>query len=278
LKSGEFTFLLLSGDEVVSTASNTAAKDGESGVFVLSVPTITKAGEYTYTVVEKLEKADNGVAYDYSLYTVVLKVVDQNAKLVVENVSIFKDQNTVSAIEFNNTYVPKSTEVTLGATKVLEGRDLINGEFTFELKNAAGEVIDTATNDVDGLVTFDSLTYEKAGVYTYTISEVIDSLEYVTYDTSVHTIVVTVTDNQEGYLTAAVDESKEVVFTNVYKEPEPTPTPTPTPTPDPTPTPKPDGPGVNTGDSSNIFGFMAMAMTALAAIYVTLFVRRRTTK
>lgn len=126
---------------------------------------------------------------------------------------------------FVDTYKAKGTSAQLGAKKLLDGAVLNKDQFQFQLKDADGKVLQTKANDGDGKVTFDDISYDKAGEYVYSISEVIpsdavnDVKDGITYDPSAHTVKVVVTDGGQGQLHASVkyDDSDTVpVFTNKY--------------------------------------------------------------
>ena len=122
-----------------------------------------------------------------------------------------------SEIVFNNTYAAAPATVNLTATKVLEGADLSDGQFTFDLLNN-GDVMDRATNDAKGNVAFRELTLKQAGTYTFTMREVAGDVEGMTYDTAEHTIKISVVDKGEGQLEATV-EGNNPTFTNSYTAP-----------------------------------------------------------
>ena len=105
--------------------------------------------------------------------------------------------------------------------KVLKGRLLAEGEFTFELKDVNGAVMQTAKNDASGRVTFDKLTFNRVGTYIYTVNEKHEQAKGITYDTSVYTYKITVTDNEQGDYQAKVETTPDqVLFTNVYTKPQ----------------------------------------------------------
>ena len=132
---------------------------------------------------------------------------------------------TYDGYDVTNSYTPKksSVSVALGASKILNGRALVDGEFSFELKDVNGNVLQTKQNDENGAINFDRITYDTAGRYTYTISEVVGDDATITYDDTVYNVIVTVTDSEEGDLTAEVtDENGDVLnaaFTNTYTQP-----------------------------------------------------------
>lgn len=122
---------------------------------------------------------------------------------------------------FSNSYAPAATEVKLGASKVLSGKDLKEGQFSFQLKDADGKVLQTAKNAAGGTVGFEAISYDKPGTYTYSISEVDDGQKNVTYDAAEHQVTVMVTDDGAGHLVATVTYDGDVapVFKNTYTPP-----------------------------------------------------------
>ena len=232
--AGEFSFTITAtGDNAdhVSPKTLTGTNDASGNVsFSGEGFTFDEAGEYTFTVSEVLPQDDdpetpgvqhNGVTYDETTYDVTAKVTNGAGNKLVAKWDL---GTAAGGVTFKNAYEPDETaNVSLGATKVLNGRDLVAGEFTFELVDGQGNVVATATNAADGSVFFSSIEFTEAGTYTYLIREVAGSLANVTYDTATHTATVTVTDNGDGTLTATVlyDGSGSLpVFTNTYKVPE----------------------------------------------------------
>lgn len=214
MKAGEFEFQLLDGTKVVATGTNDA-----SGKVTLSSITYTKPGTYNYTLCEVgggSQKA--GVQYDGSTFAVTTTVTDNgNGTLSVAH-KVDNDANTVG---FTNSYTPAATSVTLGASKVLNGKSLDAEEFTFVLTDEGGEQV-TATNDANGMVVFPAIGYSEPGTYQYTIAEVKGDESDVTYDESEYAVTVTVEDNGEGSLVATVayEGGNAPVFTNMYNAPE----------------------------------------------------------
>ena len=213
LAEGEFEFELVEDGEVVRTATN--ATDGS--VYFDAIE-YTLPGEHTYTVREAAGEA-GGVTYDDSSYKVVVNVTDNGEGKLVATAEAEGD------ITFNNTYEAEPTSVTISASKVLNGAQLKGGDFTFQLASN-GKVVATATNDVNGAVTFESVKFTEAGTYTYTIAEAKGNAEGVTYDETVFTATVEVTDDLEGHLSATVSYDATPVFKNTYTAPV-TPQPTP---------------------------------------------------
>lgn len=227
LAVGEFTFDLLEDDVVVASGANDA-----NGTVTLSPISYEAPGTHTYTLREACPNAlglYKGVTYDGTTYTVVTTVSDNgDGTLTVTH----KLEGTTESAGFTNKYHAMPTQVSIGAIKVLEGRELKKDEFSFKL---VGEGIEsTVTNDADGKISFDKFEYSEPGTHVYTISEVKGDEAGMTYDKSVFTATVNVVDDGEGNLKASVtytkgDKSVEgIVFNNAYKKPE-----TPVPTPDP---------------------------------------------
>lgn len=214
MKAGEFEFQLLEGGNVVATGTNDA-----SGKVALSPITYTKPGTYNYTLCEVgggSQKA--GVQYDGSTFAVTTTVTDNgDGTLSVAH----KVDNDANAVGFTNSYIPAATSVTLGASKVLNGKSLDAEEFAFVLTDEGDEQV-TATNDANGMVVFPAIQYGEAGTYQYTIAEVKGDESDVTYDESEYAVIVTVEDNREGSLVATVayKGGNAPVFTNTYNAPE----------------------------------------------------------
>lgn len=214
MKAGEFEFQLLEGTNVVATGTNDA-----SGKVALSPITYTKPGTYNYTLCEVgggSQKA--GVQYDGSTFAVTTTVTDNGKGTLSVAHKVDNDANTVG---FTNSYAPVATSVTLGASKVLNGKSLDAEEFAFVLTDEGGEQV-TATNDVNGMVVFPAIQYGEAGTYQYTIAEVKGDESDVTYDESEYAVTVAVEDNGEGSLVATVayEGGNAPVFTNTYNAPE----------------------------------------------------------
>lgn len=196
MAAGEFAFELLEGDKVVATGTNSA-----DGSVALSPITYTKPGTHSYMLREVgggTQKA--GVQYDGSTFAVTTTVTDNGDGTLSVAHKVDNDANTVG---FTNSYTPAATSVTLGASKVLNGKSLDAEEFAFVLTDEGGEQV-TATNDVNGMVVFPAIQYGEAGTYQYTIAEVKGDESDVTYDESEYAVTVTVEDNGEGSLVATV--------------------------------------------------------------------------
>lgn len=227
LAAGEFTFELLGDGVVVASGTNDV-----NGNVTLSPIRYEAPGTHTYTLREACPNAlglYKGVTYDGTTYTVVTTVSDNGDGTLT---ATHKLEGTTESAGFTNKYHAMPTQVSIGAVKVLEGRELKKDEFSFKL---VGEDIEsTVTNDADGKINFDKFEYDEPGTHAYTISEVKGDEVGMTYDKSVFTVTVNVVDDGEGNLKANVaftkgDKSVEgIVFNNTYKKPE-----TPVLTPDP---------------------------------------------
>lgn len=207
LKANEFAFDLIDPNgEVVDTAKN--AKDGKISFKELTFKT---AGTYTYTIKEQAG-ALGGVKYDTKVIKATVTVTDDGKGQLHTTVAYENNQNT-----FTNTYSADKATATLSAKKLLEGRNLKEGEFEFELTGIDDQVHQTKTNAQDGSVTFDTIEYTKVGTYHYTITEKDTKLGGVKYDTKVIKATVTVTDDGQGRLVTKVAyEKDDQTFKNTY--------------------------------------------------------------
>lgn len=263
LKDGEFKFRLMEDGKVISEAANDA-----NGKVTFNKITYTKPGSHTYTVCEEND-GKGGVIYDSNSYTVYTLVVDNgNGKLEATHridKEISGDQLAAKDITFTNKYQAKPTEVSLGVTKRLDNAKLKSGQFTFVLKDANGEEVESATNKADGSVQFKAISFDKAGTYEYTIEELNDKQKEITYDTKVHHVTITVTDDGEGSLKAVLTGDTAAVFINSYDNGDngggdddgKTPVVTPT--------------GIQTGDyTSGFMGMVVLFLSACASLAATL--------
>ena len=210
LEAGKYSFVLKEGDKELETVTNAA--DGTVTFSSISYDE-SQVGTHKYTISE-VAGSEPGVTYDTTIQEVEVKV---------EKVSTTELKATTSKeakdLVFKNVYTPAgTTTVTLGAKKVLEGKALEAGKYSFELKKEDGTV-ETATNAADGTVTFSPISYDESqvGTHKYTISEVAGSEPGVTYDTTVQEVEVKVEKVSATELKAtASKEAKDLVFKNVY--------------------------------------------------------------
>ena len=251
LKAGEFHFELLEDGEVAARGTNDA-----NGSVTFDKITYTAPGTHTYTVRE-VNNDLGGVTYDDQLYTVHTTITDNGdgaLKAEHEAVAVIDGKELADEITFNNKYEAKGTTVSIGAVKRLTGKDLKDDQFTFQLKDETGKVIDEAKNDKAGAISFKALEFDKAGTYKYTISEVNDKQKEIKYDTSEKTVTITVKDSGDGYLQAQVESEKQLIFTNTFEAA--------------------GGSGTKTGDNMNLVLPIMMMLTA-AAIGSVLLIRRK---
>lgn len=229
LTANEFQFVLKdSAGHIVETVGNTA-----DGHVAFSELRFDKAGTYTYTV-EEVKGTNEDIIYDGMKATVWITVTRDGDALVS---TVANPRDTV----FNN-YVKEvqPAKAKFELTKVLTGRNLKDGEFSFVLKDDKGNVIQTVTNNAQGNISFDNIVYDKPGVYYYTVEEVKGNEADVVYDNMVAKFQVTVTKTvgeKENLLVAAVLLPLDTEFNNSFIPPKPPTPPTP-PTPPSVP-PKP---------------------------------------
>ena len=234
-QDGEFTFALTSHD---GAPMPEGSKDGVKTVtntgtgFTFGRMDYDKPGTYVYTVTEQAGR-DPTIGYSTQAYDVTVTVTDQGGML---SASADRQAND---IRFDNTYTPTPVDVTVKADKRLTGRDLNDGEFAAELKDSDGNLLQAKrfarvprdaqsdkanVREGEGTLEFDKLTFDRAGVYTYTVTEQDGNLGGVTYDRTVHTVTVTVTEDAKTHrLVAAVSYSngeggeEGILFRNTYQ-------------------------------------------------------------
>ena len=234
-RDGEFTFALTSHD---GAPMPEGSKDGVKTVantgtgFTFGRMDYDRPGTYVYTVTEQAGR-DPTIGYSTQAYDVTVTVTDQGGML-----SATADRQATD-VRFDNTYTPTPVDVTVKADKHLTGRDLNDGEFAAELKDSDGNLLQTKrfarvprdaqsdkanVREGEGTLEFDKLTFDRAGVYTYTVTEQDGNLGGVTYDRTVHTVTVTVTEDAKTHrLVAAVSYSNGeggedgILFRNTYQ-------------------------------------------------------------
>ena len=204
LVDGEFSFELYEGGNKLQTVTN------KSGKVTFDAISYTAEGEHTYTVKEV--KGDNAtIAYDTSEKQVTVKVTRDGDSLKAE--VVYPESKT-----FTNAFTPNATTATIELTKELTGRDLVDGEFSFELYEG-GNKLQTVTNKA-GKVTFDAISYTAEGEHTYTVKEVKGNVPGITYDTAEKQVTVKVTKEGDN-LKATVVYPESKVFANTYSAPSP---------------------------------------------------------
>ncbi len=279
LREGEFEFALVSqgeGEPTVLTAKNDA-----SGKVAFPAISFNAPGEYHYRLAE-VDGGLGGVTYDTTVYDATAKVVDNGDGTLGVTWSVSKDGKALEGKEivFANSYKAVGTSITFNAAKVLTGRELKKGEFTFELRDANGKVLQTVKNGAltEGgyaPVAFDPITYDEPGTYDYRIVEVKGDAEGITYDETVFTYHVVVTDDGNGQLQVewTVGETGAPVFQNGFVKPE---------NPKPADPAKPADPGnggsgdklIQTGDNA-LVGMFTAAFAGIAAIGAGFTARRK---
>ena len=276
LKEGEFNFELVEDGNVVATGSNDA-----DGNVVFSSITYTQPDSHVYTVRE-VKGSETGVTYDDHSYLVYTQITDNgDGTLGVTHQAVSSEENDElvpaegNAVTFNNIYKAEPATVTIEAVKKLTGKELKDGEFTFQLKDANGKVIAEAKNDASGKIKFENLKFEDEGTYEYTVSEVNDKQTGITYDEREFKVTVKVGDNGEGTLSAETG-SDDIVFTNSYEAPKDGKT---TDTPK-KPDKKSDNPvkalrRVATGDNSHMVLYLVLMIAAVAAVSMVIIRRKR---
>lgn len=273
LNKEEFTFLLTENvdgeDRIVATGTN-----DEEGKVTFGGLKYTKPGNYTYTVREQIPEgaADGvyeGVTYDKAIYTITTEVTDKGDGTLKVTHAVKDDEK----ITFTNKYEAKQTAVILNASKKLVDKKLEDGQFTFELRDANDKLVGKAKkNNADGQVVFDEITYDKAGTYKYTVSEVNDKQDGIIYDDKKYSVEVKVTDNGKGSYVAEVScPDGAPAFVNAYEKPA-----------EPAKPEKPDGNNgdgnvvsAKTGDTAQTGLWIVLMLAALVGIGAILVIRRQ---
>ncbi len=233
---GEFSFKLYETDSTFDYTGKTAktATNNVNGDFVFETLSFNTAGTYYFVVVEENSgQTIKGITYDNNKYHITVEVEQKinnstNTSWLQATPSYYsvKDSATVNSMVFNNSYDPKDAEITLSGTKILTGKTLQDNEFEFVITPAGNTVLptgyDNSVKNLGGTFTFQKLVFDKAGVYTYNVTESEVASSNYDYDKSVYAVTVTVTDNSEGVLSAKVSilkngvESSEIVFRNGF--------------------------------------------------------------
>jgi len=223
LQGGDFEFILegeIDGEKIKQTKENAA-----DGSITFDKLTFTQAGTYEFTIKE-VDEALGFIEYSKTIYTVKVEVTDDNKGNLIPTVTV--NDKTDGEILFENSYkLDGENELTLRGSKTLVGRELAVGEFSFGLYNAAGELIETVSNDASGAFAFSKLTYHvepnEVQQHTYTVKEIAGSDPSITYDETIYTVEVTVKDDNQGgtdlqyTINGAADTN--LVFSNSYTPP-----------------------------------------------------------
>ena len=276
LNKGEFTFQLTENVDGKDTVVATGTNDADGKVTFGSIE-YTKPGNHTYTVREQIPEgvADGvyeGVTYDKAIYTITTEVTDNGDGTLQVTHAVKGDEK----ITFTNKYEAKQTAVILNASKKLVDKKLEDGQFTFELRDENDKLVGKAKkNNADGQVVFDEITYDKAGTYKYTVSEVNDKQDGIIYDDKMYSVEVKVTDNGKGSYVAEVScPDGAPAFVNAYEKPA-----------EPAKPEKPDGNNgdgnvvsAKTGDTAQTGLWIVLMLAALVGIGAILVIRRQLRK
>ncbi len=265
LVEGEFKFAVKNVD--TDTVVQDDAANDIDGKVVFDTMTFDAAGNYNYIVYEN-EVDANGVTVDTTVYEVTIVITDNGegqleAAVYVDGKAVA--DTTADEITFRNVYKAGAIDIVIDAIKTLDGRELSDDEFTFELY-LDGKVIATAKNDKDGKIAFENYAIDAAGEYVFEVKEVKGDAKGITYDETVYTVKVIVTDNLDGTFTLEYVYSDkdgdvdELVFENKY---------TPEPQPEPTPEPQPEPESPKTGDSTNLAAWLAVVFISGVMIFAT---------
>ena len=240
LRDEQFTFELYAAEKNAEGAFVQGEKLDEttnSGVeFTFDGMSYKQTGEYHYIIREQLG-SETGITYDDNVFYVTVLVEDPGTGKLTANVDQITSEETVSGagIVFTNTYTPAPIEVVFSGEKTLSGRDMVDGEFSFELyETGVNHVVaedalpmDTAVNE-GKIFTFDGVELTNVGTYYYVVREAEGDAAHVTYDATVYNITVQVS-NEDGTLVSEItykvgsEEKTEMVFRNTYKKPDPQP-------------------------------------------------------
>ena len=262
LNEGEFSFVMQGVAGTASEDMRSSGVNAADGTVSMSSVTFNAPGTYQFVIYE-VDNNLGGVDYDTARYNAKADVSDEgDGTLSVTWSFTDGEDDPIEAIAFDNSYSAAPTSVTLGAVKSLDGRALNEGEFSFELKDADGNVLQTKENDTEGAVAFDSIIFDQPGTYTYTVSEVKGDDSTITYDETVYTAIITVTDDLSGHLAAEVTDGDgnalSMTFANKYTEPVKD-------------APADSGPtstGVRTGDTAAVLPLVIAMAAALVVIFV----------
>lgn len=233
LNSGEFSFNITADTAGAPLPADTTVLNNADGSFVFGAIEFTdahKGQSFVYTVTEDGTDKIGGFTYDETVYKIYVSVKDNGDATLTATFDKIEKINggraVVSDIRFVNSYDAADAEITLSGTKLLTGKKLQNGEFTFALnpvtEGAPMPANQTTANDEKGSFSFGKITYSKAGIYYYTLTELANNDTRYVFDKAVYTVIVTVTDNSVGRLLARVKlqkdgyDSSEIVFRNGF--------------------------------------------------------------
>ncbi len=223
LTEDEFEFELKLGETILQTVRNT--KSGNIPFKPLEYTEADAGKTYTYTITE-IAGSENGMTYDPMVLTFSVTVTDNGDGTLSTSLDMPEDVSFDNKYEAGGEYpINGDTKISLNPAKKLEGRDLKEGEFSFQLKNADGKVLETIKNTADGRLPFKALLYTEADIgktYSYTITEVkpAEADANISYDKMVLNFKVTVADAGNGVLTTTAEKPADITFNNVYTAPD----------------------------------------------------------
>jgi len=207
LVNEEFRFLLI-GDAADEEMLMLSAANRTDGTFRFDPIVYETAGVYEYSVQELQSSTTHGITFDTSLYTLTVDVTDNGQAQLTADLTIRKNDETATAVVFDNAYVPAAVDLLFDGVKQMNGRELKEGQYAFTLCLADDEwggltELQTVANRADGSFAFDAVTLTKGGVYRYVIKERFggETIDGVTYDEQYYRVLVVVTDNHRGKLT-----------------------------------------------------------------------------
>ena len=274
IEAGDYSFTIKGSDgapmPAEATVKNAAGGSVDFGTITFTKDDLGSATEKTFTYTITEDEGDKpGVSYSDEPQTVTVTVKDNGDGTL----SATTNPATTPLFTITNTYTPTPSQSSvtdqIKITKELTGRDLTAGEFTFQLKDADGNVVSTATNAADGTIIFNPITFTEVGTYTYTVSEVNSGADNITYDDSVYTVTATVTDNGDGTKSVVWSyEGGSIVFKNTYTAPA---APEPAKPAEAKPVKTPDTSDTNAGSMA----FGAITVAGIVALGVGIALKRR---
>ncbi|AQS52635.1 Collagen adhesin [Jeotgalibaca dankookensis] len=209
LKNNQFTFELLDEEgNILQTKKN-----NDQGQVIFEALTFEEVGSYDY-IIREVKGSQDGITYDETTYPVTVSVVDDG-----EGQLLAAAEYTEGSAVFENIYESAPDSVVFEAEKILHGQKLVNGQFSFELLDEAGKLLQTVTNNTNGQIIFNELTFDEIGDYTFLIREGRGNQEGITYDDTEYAIQISVTDDGQGNLVAKIKDAQELVFNNTYHAP-----------------------------------------------------------
>ncbi len=278
LNDGEFKFDLHKTDDTFAYSKDTIVQDdivltlNDNGTGSITFMPIAfeNEGTFYYVIVED-ELDEKGITADKTAHEVEITVTDNHDGNLIATLKVNGEAvtgSTADSVKFLNTYKAKATEIVIEGTKTLEGRELSEDEFSFELYDSDNTKLETVKNKADGSFKFSAIPIEEAGEYVFTVRETKGEAEGITYDDTVYTVKATVTDNLDGtfkveYAYALGNETANgLTFINIYTAPTPPVTPAPPVIP-------------LTGENNNLFMWLALLFISGGFVTTTVLLKSR---